>query len=160
VTDGDARSALAVVRSLGRAGHRVAVAAARAQSLAGSSRFAAERVVLPDPLLDPIAFGNKTIAFARERRLDFVLPIVDASVLALLPRRTELGSTVIPFPSFESFRDVSDKGLVADKAHSVGIRVPIQMIVERADSIGRLAAPTPDGVLVLKPARSVSEQGG
>ena len=40
VTDGEQRAALAIVRSLGRAGHDVYVCSSRHRSLAGASRYA------------------------------------------------------------------------------------------------------------------------
>ena len=160
VTDGDARSSLAVVRSLGRAGHRVVVGASRLHSLAGSSRFAADQIVLSEPLANPVAFGDMTIAAARERKCDLVIPISDASVLSLLPRRDEFFPAVMPLPSIESFRDVSDKRLVASRAASVGVRVPNQVVLESPDSLDSLSDRFASQVLVLKPARSVAEQDG
>ena len=60
VLDGDERAALAVVRSLVRAGHIVAVAAESHTSLAGSSRGVAGRYVTPSPLVDAEAFRARS----------------------------------------------------------------------------------------------------
>jgi predicted ATP-grasp superfamily ATP-dependent carboligase len=111
-------------------------------------------------LRDPVAFGNASIAAAREGELDFVIPISDASILSLLPRRTELHGTTIPLPSVESFRDVSDKRLVASRAASVGVRAPFQVVLDGPSDIDNLSAQLSKGVLVLKPGRSVVEHAG
>ena len=53
VTDGDQRSALAVVRSLGAAGYPVYVCSSQRRSLAGASRYARAEATVTDPLEDP-----------------------------------------------------------------------------------------------------------
>src|SRR6266536_1921372 len=87
VTDGEQRAALAVVRSRGRAGFTPLVAESRSRSLAGVSRFARGRYVVPDALAAPDRFAEAVAGLARELKVDVVLPITDASVLAVLAVR-------------------------------------------------------------------------
>ncbi|MGH7551560.1 MAG: ATP-grasp domain-containing protein, partial [Longimicrobiales bacterium] len=56
VTDGDQRAALAVVRSLGRSGHRLFVCSSRGRSLAGASRYCIREAAVPDALRAPGQF--------------------------------------------------------------------------------------------------------
>lgn len=158
VTDGDDRSALAVVRSLGRAGHDVTVGARRAASLAGASRFAARCVTLPDPLSAPQAFADSAGGAVREHGIEVVLPVTDASVLAVLSRAEKMAPALVPLPPLESFRRISDKGAVAAAASAVGIRIPRQLVAATRDDAALLAASrelVPP--LVLKPSRSVAD---
>ena len=158
VTDGDERSALAVVRSLGRAGHTVLVGARRAASLAGASRFAAIRELLPDPLAAPDEFANAAGQVVRAHRCEFVVPVTDASVLALLARPDALLPARIPMPPLDSFRRISDKAAVAETATALGIRIPRQVQVASPRDVASTA--TTAGLrppLVLKPARSVAD---
>ena len=65
VTDADQRAALAVVRSLGRAGYQVHAGSSRSRSLAGASRYCRSHVALPDPLAEPERFGEAVRLEAR-----------------------------------------------------------------------------------------------
>jgi predicted ATP-grasp superfamily ATP-dependent carboligase len=160
VTDGDERSALAVVRSLGRSGHRVVVAAQRVPSLAGSSRFASESVVLPSPLASPDRFAELAGELVRRFSCALVIPITDASALALLARPDSILPALVPMPSLDAFRRASDKADVARTAGPLGIRVPRQVIAVRTDDVAGFAASRAiSPPLVLKPSRSVTDNG-
>jgi len=155
VTDGEERSALAVVRSLGRAGYAVHVAARRAGALAATSRWATGVLVSPDPLREPGRFADTVAGYATGRAIDFVLPVTDASMLALLPARDRLGASVIPSGSLEAFLALADKAGLRERATRLGIAFPRQVELEWPDRerslIGAVQMP-----VVVKPARSVA----
>ena len=157
VTDGEQRSALAAVRSLGLAGYTVCVAARGTVSLAGASRHAAAHVALPDPLVEPLRYADLAGEAARAHGCDLVLPVTDAAVLALLARPEAMAPARMPFPSLAEVQRITDKAAAAGIATELGIRVPRQVRAERRDDVAGLAAasavPAP---LVLKPARSVA----
>ena len=73
VTDGEQRAALAVVRSLGRAGYRCVVASSSRASIAGGSRFVARCVMVPDALVKPSEFADALVALALEEQAALVL---------------------------------------------------------------------------------------
>lgn len=157
VTDGEQRAALAAVRSLGRAGRRVIVAAARPRSLAGVSRYAARQVRVPDPLGNPQGFVDAIAGVVRQEGAEVLIPIAEPALLAVLDGREAFASCRIPFPSAEVFRRVSDKAAVLALAPELGIAVPEQRLVRsRAETVGFGA----DGLgfpLVLKPWSSVAD---
>lgn len=153
VTDGEHRAALAVTRSLGRAGHRVIVASSRTRTIAGASRFAAGRVVTPDPLVDPTAFVASLREHCERHEVRVLLPISDQSLGPVLEARASFRGVTVPFPDPEAYRRISDKGLVLEEAAALGIAVPSQLVLTGAPGPGQLdevAFPA-----VLKPARSV-----
>jgi biotin carboxylase len=157
VTDGEERAALAVVRSLGRAGHDVRVCSPRARSLAGASRWARGEARVPDPLAQPAAYAGAVRALALRQRCDLLLPLSEASLLALLPAPGERGPLPIPFPDLECFRALCDKRRVLEAAAAAGIAVPAQLVLETRAA--RLAV-EPSSVafpVVVKPARSVRD---
>jgi predicted ATP-grasp superfamily ATP-dependent carboligase len=157
VSDGEQRSALAVVRSLHRAGHTVHVSGRTARTLASVSRASAAALITRDPLTAPDAFVDAVAAYVARERIDVVVPITEAALLALLPARARLAPAIVPFPSLETFRRVSDKLALADVARCADVAFPEQRILHapaEAASLdpGSLAFP-----IVVKPSRSVGE---
>ena len=153
VTDGEQRAALATVRSLGRAGYRVVVCSSEAWPLAGASRFAADCKQVPDPLRNSDAYLESVVALARATNAALVLPIAEPSILPILRYRGDFQPAVIPFPDYERFVRLSDKGELMRVAPRFGIAVPAQVRMERP------ADPVPHSIgypVVVKPARSVA----
>jgi predicted ATP-grasp superfamily ATP-dependent carboligase len=160
VTDGEQRSALAVTRSLGRAGHQVLVASARARCLAGGSRYARQEVTVPDPLQAPAAFAERIGELAGSFGAEAIFPVTEPSVLALLEHRAVLGEARLPYRDLARFRQVSDKAALLAAAPELGITAPSQEVIEGPASIASLDPAHLQFPLVLKPARSVSGADG
>jgi predicted ATP-grasp superfamily ATP-dependent carboligase len=156
VTDGGERAALAIVRALGAAGHTVHVCSSRHRSLAGTSRYARSDSWLPNPLEDASRFAQDLAARCRHLSVDVLLPVSEASLLAVLENRQLFERILIPFASNDAFRQICDKGMVLSAARSIGIATPAQHVLERAEDArdlldsGRLRFP-----IVVKPAKSV-----
>lgn len=158
VTDADQRAALAVVRSLGRAGYKVLVGGPKSLSIAGASRFCAARIVLPDPLTEPANFATAVVSAVERHTVDVLVPITEGSLLAILPQRARLGKCLVPFPDLATFERACDKAEVLRVAAAEGIAVPAQFVLE---SLGaQLPAELPPFPLVLKPSRSVTTSAG
>lgn len=159
VTDGDERAALALTRALGADGWRVIVTAPGGRSLAGSSRFAARNVAVPDPLLAPADFVESIARICADECADLLLPVSEGSLLAVTDAPSRLGDVRVPWPSGPIIRRVLDKAAVLACAESVGIAVPAQAecvtASEAIDAVRRFG-----GRAALKPARSVGSAGG
>lgn len=156
VTDGDERAALAVVRSLGRAGHRVIVAAHGPRSLAGVSRYAAARIQAADPLHAPDDFAASIERAVVEHAVDVLIPITDAALLAVLPLRDRLLPCRIPFPDLARVRAVGDKAHVLEAARTLDISVPEQRVMTTANQAAIVTTALRYPV-VIKPSRSLVE---
>jgi len=159
VTDGSQRSALAVVRSLGHAGHRVFVCATRVPSLAGASRHSVAQAQVADSLQAPAQLVDDVRSLIEQWRIDMLIPISESSLLALLPEREQLG-VAIPFPRAEIFRAISDKHALLERAARTGIAVPQQIVLRCAEEAKAVDPSLLDYPVVLKPARSVGEHDG
>jgi predicted ATP-grasp superfamily ATP-dependent carboligase len=160
VTDGDERAALAVVRSLGAAGHSVHVAGPRRRTLAAVSRLAVASFATPDPLASPDAYVEAVARYVAEHGISMVLPIGEPALLAVLAARERFGDAVIPFPSIDVFRAVNDKLALGTVAAGVGIACPPQWVLSDSGAAADFdlsAVPFP---VVLKPSRSVGEAEG
>jgi len=159
VTDGEQRAALALVRALGRAGHKVYVCAHGGRSLAGASRYCRGEARVADPLAEPAAFLADVASELRRRRADVLLPVSEAALLATLPAREQLTGVLLPFADLEAFRRISDKTAVLEAAPRFGIAIPEQRVVSAPGEIGANAADGMRYPLVVKPARSVGGTG-
>ncbi|NUQ21727.1 MAG: hypothetical protein HOQ09_12325 [Gemmatimonadaceae bacterium] len=160
VTDGEQRAALALVRSLGRAGHRVHVTSRRGRSLAGSSRFAASDHEVPDVLTAPAEHVDALVAIVGRVGAEMLIPVTEGSLLAVLPERERFDGATIPFADFEQFSAISDKARVLAEARALGIAVPEAITVqERAELTPELVRLLRYPV-VLKPSRSVRAGAG
>ncbi|MDI3298520.1 MAG: glycosyltransferase [Bacillota bacterium] len=132
VTDARYRTALAMVRSLGRAGVRVLAAESEAGEAAGApeplafaSRFAEGRFRLPDARREPEAFVEAALRLARERRVDALLPAGAASLAALSRARERLAGAVgILLPEAGKLELANDKARLLELAGRAGLPVP------------------------------------
>jgi predicted ATP-grasp superfamily ATP-dependent carboligase len=154
VTDGDARPALAIVRSLGRRGLSVLVGEERPVSLASSSRHCARHVTYPSPYRDRDAFERFLLDFVERERIDVVMPVTDVTTHSVSRTRDALGRhAAIACPSFEAFEFVSDKWRLLRAAARCGLPIPRTEFVEGIAGLGdvlhRLEYPA-----VVKPVRS------
>jgi predicted ATP-grasp superfamily ATP-dependent carboligase len=152
VTDGDTRPALAVTRSLGRAGNEVFVTSPRSPCLAGASRYCAG--VLPQTRVDhgPEALVRSLLEADRQVRPDHVVGVTDYTLTALHAS----GSFVsrLPPPGAAAYFRASDKVELFEVCRRLGIRVPRGIVVAggRAPDPGALS---PLGTpFVVRPARS------
>lgn len=158
VTDGQERSALAVVRSLGRAGYPVWTCSKRERSLAGASRYAVDAACLEDPLVQPNSYLSSVVDLVDSWEIDVVLPVTDASLLALLGHDERLRPAHLLAPPKESYLRISDKARVTNVAREIGIAVPQQVTVTEPGEI----ASVEDKIrfpAVVKPSRSVAGDG-
>jgi predicted ATP-grasp superfamily ATP-dependent carboligase len=154
VTDGNERPALAIVRSLGRAGATVIVGETRPDSLAAASKYAARTVPYPSPALEPLAFERFLVGFVEREHVDVLVPVTDlttyaaARCAATLRRRCAMAT-----PPFEAFDAIADKATLVDLAVRNGIRVPRTLFVQGSHALPQVieAVRYP---AVIKPARS------
>lgn len=160
VTDGDQRSALAVVRSLGKVGHEVHVGSTSGHSLAGASRHVRSEAELPDSLAKPHAFADALLSIAQRLHVDVLVPVTDPSILAVLEEDRLASDFTLPLPSLESYRGVSDKAHLLYVARRIGIPVPESRRLETSSDLDSLSLETVSPPYVIKPSRSVAGAKG
>lgn len=153
VLDGEHRAALAVVRSLGRRGVSVNVASSVPRSLAGGSRFAATESLVPDPIQDGEAYTQAIARLSVDCDARVIMPVTEASILALLEHQHLLGPIRMASPDLARFRLATDKAAVLSRAADLDIDVPAQWTIAAPDDIPEI--PADRYPLVVKPARSV-----
>lgn len=159
VTDGEERSALAVVRSLGRAGHRVLVASATGASIAGASRHASREFAVVSALNYPKQFAVDVAAIVAREDLQTLLPMSEQSLNAVFAHRELFERVCIPAAGAEQFRAISNKERVLKLASEMGIRVPAQLRVMSAGDVPSVNSLGVRFPVVVKPVRSVARSG-
>ncbi len=155
VTDAGRTSALAVIRSLGRAGHTVVAADVGRRPTGGRSRYAHDVVRYPSPYEHGAEATAIAIArLAREHRIDAVVPVTDDVIVPLdLHRAVFAEVCTLAMPAHHHLHAAGSKVETTRLARSLGMCIPDHEIVHHpADTDGiveRLGAP-----VVIKPDRS------
>ena len=161
ILDAASRQSLASVRSLGRAGLRVAAGESitacgpSRSALAFRSRYCALKVVLPAITEDGGEFAAAVIDFVREHRIRVVLPTGDNTIAALMPRREQLTAVgcVLALGSNSAVEIANDKDRTLAAARALGIDEPKTMRIDSVDDVPSRLAQF-DFPAVLKPTRS------
>lgn len=159
VTDGDQRSTLAVVRSLGRAGIPVTVGCDRSTSLAGSSRYCAKSILYPSPSDARGGFENfirKEMASGQYRLL---IPMTDLVTRIAAGQRASLSHFVsLPMPNEDRLIQAQDKRCALQFADQVSLPRPVTYMLNPSDCITDVARQVRYPV-VIKPRFSRFLQG-
>jgi len=139
VVSGHTRAALAAVRSLGRAGIAVAVAAPVRPALAMWSRYATATLLVPDATRSARGFADAVAEEVVGRRCCVVLAATDAELWALSRWREQLPkSTWRVLPPHDAVARCLDRATLHDLATSLGVpcletfRVDSQASIEPA----------------------------
>jgi predicted ATP-grasp superfamily ATP-dependent carboligase len=154
VTDAGRGSAIAVIRSLGRQGLHVTAADHDRHSAGFRSRYAAARLVYPDPAADPAAVVDLLHAHAAADRVDLIIPVTDELLLPLARERSRFaGLSALAIPEDDALAQVVDKRATIELARRLGVPVPRTVLVHSVEEA--LAAARGLGwPLVLKPVAS------
>ena len=124
VLDAAQRSALAVTRSLGRAGLSVTTTDAVAQSLAGCSRHSAHYLQSPSPEQEPQVFLRWLADLLEECHFDLVLPVTEITSQLILMHRDRLPNLTLPFADYDTVMALADKGRLMALAQQLDIPYP------------------------------------
>ena len=159
VLDLDTRAGLCIARTLGQAGYTVAVAARDGKASGLTSRYASQRVVLPDPAVDFAAHTNALLEALASQRPDAALASIDSSVEALHANRNAVGRFTAPaLGSYEAVEIALSKERVLEIARELGVPGPQSTRVTNLADLEAAVAET--GLpCVLKPDRSWRAEG-
>jgi predicted ATP-grasp superfamily ATP-dependent carboligase len=163
VLDGNQRSTLAVVRSLGKKGVSVVVGADAPRSVSVVSRYCEQSFVYPSPYSAPEEFMKVVLDRAKEFSGAMLLPMTDVTLSEILKGRDLLSEFVhIPFPSWDIYREISDKAALFRTALKLGVPTPKTYFSDDFSSVSEMIS---DGSkmgfpLVLKPSLSRIKREG
>jgi predicted ATP-grasp superfamily ATP-dependent carboligase len=151
VTDAGRGSAIAIIRSLGRAGWKVTAADSDAKSPGFSSRHVDERVVYPTPATAPDRVVDVLLTAARDQRVDLMMPVTDDVILPLDHARQRFTDVCrLALPDTHALKIATNKDATLDLARELDIPVPRTEIVVTVPDAQR-AAEHVGWPVVLKP---------
>jgi predicted ATP-grasp superfamily ATP-dependent carboligase len=155
VLDGHTNPALAFARSLGRAGHWVAVGHhVGAFSRAALSRYCKGDFEYPVPTSETQDFIAAVRKYVQKEEIDLVAPMSDWTVYPLSRGREQFeGVARLLVPPHEALEIASDKHQTILTARALNIPVPETLLVASLDDLGRLRSL--DFPLVIKDRFSV-----
>ncbi|KAB2890442.1 MAG: hypothetical protein F9K32_08730, partial [Desulfobulbaceae bacterium] len=155
VTDGDARSSLAAVRSLGKRGYTVLVCGTSAHSLASSSRFCQQGIAVPDPLENSGAYSAAICDLVSREGIDVIFPMTEQSIYLLNPVRGNFPKrTILACPKTEQMQALGDKLNLFRLAKRLGIAIPNTFFLNDNSELPSLIHDIADYPVVIKPALS------
>ena len=137
VTDGNQRSALAIVRALGRRGVTAIVGDEQPVSLASTSRHCARRITYPSPYTNREGFERFLLDFVAREHVDVLLPVTDVTTHSVCAQQDRLSAhTALAVPPFDAFEIVTNKGRLVEYAASLAsrFRAPIVSMVSDRSS--------------------------
>lgn len=153
VLDADQRSALAIIRSLGRRGLSVTAGHHRSNAIGAASRYAAGTVRYPDPATSARSFVSEIIALADRLAIDTVIPATDSTTMLLVSQSDSSKFARLAAPAAPSYEALTDKARLLELAGRLGIPAPVTEVADSATGI-EAAAQNIGFPVVLKPARS------
>ncbi len=159
VLDANQRSALAVTRSLGKAGLYVICADESKNTLAGSSKYSSDSVTYPSPYSRPDEFITRLADTIKNQGIQYLLPMTDITAEVTLKNKSMLGEVSILLPDAQAYLSVSDKYELLEMSLNMGIPVPetlfFKNLTDLKHNIDSIIYP-----VVIKPNRSIVTSGG
>jgi predicted ATP-grasp superfamily ATP-dependent carboligase len=154
VLDGRQRSALALVRSLGRRGISIAVGEDSHPCLASVSKYCKRRFVYESPAKAPRPFIDSLLEELRRDSYTMIFPMTDITCYLVSEYRDEISRyTKVPMVDRETFAKASEKGELLEICKSLGFPIPQTWILKQRSDIDNIIGELPFPV-VIKPRRS------
>ena len=125
VTNGEAKSALTVARSLASRGIEVHAGAETRIAITLWSRFVSRRHMLPSSLKEPGEFVDELVRLQKRWKYDVIIPVADDDIEALLKcDQALIGNLKMALPSRKAFETARDKSQMMKAAMAAGVPCP------------------------------------
>ncbi|EQD42067.1 ATP-grasp enzyme, partial [mine drainage metagenome] len=123
VLDANQRSALAIIRSLGRRGLSIVAGDSVTRPLGGASRYAAATVRYPDPAAAPTQFISQVIDIVDRLSIDTIVPATDFTTMLLVSQSNLSKNVHLAAPPAASYEALTDKARLVDLSRKLGVSV-------------------------------------
>lgn len=154
VTDVSRGCAIAIIRSLGRAGYRVIAADSDPNCIGFKSKYVSRKLVYPSPENNPDQFVEQLLTEVKTQDVDLLIPTTELVIQPIINKRDLFeAQTCLALAPTEQYKIVTDKQKTMDLARKLGVPVPKTQVVETAKEAltyaGEMGWP-----VVLKPITS------
>jgi len=158
VLDGEQYSSLAIVRSLGRQGLKITVAASDNDAICRHSKFTTNFFTYPNPLVDVDGFCKVINEQISKKEYTLIIPVTELTTLPLSKIRKQLEQkTCLAIADNKALEWVTDKAKTFKLAEDVGVPVPKSHYINTPhaleENIKNIRFP-----VVIKPSRSIADQ--
>ena len=140
VTDASERTALAVIRSLGKRGIKVLAADATRFNAGFLSKYCIHKVIYPSPIEDKEKFVESLLRLVKNTRLDLMVPITDFTMIPILERKEEFEQYVkVAAPPYEVAMKAYDKFQTISIAEECGVPHPKTLLIDDVKTLSEVA---------------------
>jgi len=154
VTDAGRGSAIAMIRSLGRRGHRVIAADSEPGSLGFRSRYTDRICLYPSPTKDPRGFVTALLDAVSAEQVDLLIPVTDDTILPLSAGRELFnGSCRLALPAADALEITTNKMKTLELAARLGVPTPRTAVATSVEEACDAAAQF-EWPIVIKPLAS------
>lgn len=158
VTDGRARQALAIIRSLGKKSIEVTPAEEFACS-SFYSKYASSRLIYPSPGINPDMFMQKILGVLKKDRYAVIIPVREEATLLLSKYKDKLSHLIkIPVADHNILMTAHNKAQTLKIAAEIGIPCPQTYFIEDSIDINRIINKL-DFPVIVKPHKSSGSMG-
>jgi predicted ATP-grasp superfamily ATP-dependent carboligase len=125
VLDGNQRSALAVVRSLGSKGIKIVVGEESNPSLSSVSRYCSSEFSYPSPYINPESFIETIQEISVQNRGAMLFCMTDVTLREILEHKTNFSDHIqIPFADYDKYVAISNKLRLFRFAKDLSVLIP------------------------------------
>lgn len=157
VLDGEHRSALAALRTLGRKGHQVFSGSQLKRTVCSFSKYCKGSVRYSSPYNNRLQFIDDIKDHLEKLRIDILLAMTDATMYRILQHENEIRKLVVlPVVSFDQYKSASDKCNLMKMAQRLKVEYPQTQYFSKAEE-ALLKKEQFEYPLVLKPQSSIIE---
>jgi len=156
ILDGDQFSTLAILRSLGRKGLAITVAAAEDNAICRHSKYTHNFFTYPNPLTQTDGFYKTILDQLNNNEYELIIPVTELTTLPLAKIRKQIEQkTILAVADNSALEQVTDKAQTFKLAKELGVPVPTSYTItnhqELENCIKYINYPC-----VLKPSRSIT----
>ncbi|MCR6623611.1 MAG: ATP-grasp domain-containing protein [archaeon YNP-LCB-024-027] len=160
VTDASERTALAVIRSLGRRGIKVLAADTTRFNAGFLSKYCTQKVIYPSPTEDKEKFVKSLLRLVKNTKLDLLIPITDFTMIPILEKKEEFEQYVkVAAPPYEVAMRAYDKFQTISIAKKCGVPHPKTFLIDDIKTLREIADEL-NYPVVIKPRMKVFWSNG
>lgn len=156
ILDGEEFSTLSIVRSLGRKGLVITVAAANDKAICRYSKYTHHFFTYPNPLTETEAFTQTILEQLTEQNYTLLIPVTELTTLPLAKIRQQIEPlTVLALADNQALEIVTNKAKTFALAEKQGVPIPKSHHIDNLQTLEK-HLPEINYPVVIKPSRSIA----